>query len=316
MSRRSDASVPTVSFLCDYLGISRQGYYRHVDSKKELDVLLTSIVLYCQHVRQEQLPRSGMRELYALCRSHFGEKMAIGRDQCFNLLRANGLVLRSMRKPRTTDSRHHYRIYPDLLNTSPKLVAGRCGELMVSDITYVATDSGWAYLSLVTDAYTRLIVGHALSRTLEADGPMGALEMAADFYASNGIALEGSVHHSDRGVQYCSASYVDKLKERHIRISMTQTGDPLHNAMAERMNNTVKNGWLFDSRGMSFGQVERSIAHAVDMYNSVRPHQALGMRTPMQMLEDEKRRRPGCLSPEDWLPPRTAPPSVFLGLQT
>ena len=149
-----------VSFLCGYLGISRQGYYRHVDRTLEAEVLRTSIVLYCQEVLHD-MPKAGMRELYELSRRKFGKKFTIGRDQCFNLFRSNGLCQRRKKRPRTTNSNHNYFIYPDLLNTSPKLKAVRFGQLCVTDITYVATSSGWAYLSLVTDAAARLIVGWA-----------------------------------------------------------------------------------------------------------------------------------------------------------
>ena len=129
----------------------------------------------------------------------------------------------------------------------PNLHPARFGELCVTDITYVATSSGWAYLSLVTDAASRLIVGWCLHPTLERQGPMKALSMAIDFYRKYNVELSQLIHHSDRGVQYCCNEYVDKLKSLGIQISMTQTGDPLHNALAERMNNTLKNGWLFST---------------------------------------------------------------------
>lgn len=285
-----------ISVLCDYLGITRQGYYKHVFREAEVNVLKTSLILYCKAVRADQLPKAGMRVLYEMCQRRFGEKMTIGRDQFFDLLRANDMTLRRNCKPRTTNSNHNYYIYPDLLNTSPKLVARRFGQLVVGDITYVGTATGWAYLSLLTDAATRVIVGWALSETLEKEGPMEALGMAIEFYKSNGIAFseeeeEGLrlIHHSDRGSQYCSNEYVKLLKDSNIRISMTQTGDPLHNALAERMNNTIKNGWLFGCDNLTFDQSREQIAHAVEMYNTVRPHQALEMKTPMEQLEELRR---------------------------
>lgn len=273
-----------VSFLCGYLGISRQGYYRHVDRTLETDVLRTSIVLYCQAVLHE-MPKAGMRQLYELSRRKFGKKFTIGRDQCFKLFRSNGLCQRRRKRPRTTNSNHNYFIYPDLLNTSPKLKAVRFGQLCVTDITYVATSSGWAYLSLVTDAAARLIVGWDLHPTLAKAGPLKSIGSAMDFYRRHGVDLSSLIHHSDRGVQYCCNEYVDLLKRNGIRISMTQTGDPLHNALAERMNNTVKNGWLFDTEDKGFDEVKSLVAKAVDVYNNMRPHQALGMHTPMEEME-------------------------------
>ena len=275
-----------MKFLCDYFGITRQGYYKHVNRRQEIDVLSTSIVLYCNELLKV-LPKAGMRELYACCVHKFGSKMVIGRDRCYDIFRANGLCQRLRRKrPRTTNSNHHYYIYPDLLNVSPKFVAGKFGSMVVADITYVPTGQGWAYLSLLTDAASRSIVGYALYKTLEAEGPLRALDMAIAFYNKYDIEMSALIHHSDRGIQYCSNKYVEKLKENHINISMTQCGDPLHNALAERMNNTIKNGWLFDCADESFEQVRRRIEEAIYAYNYVRPHQAINMRTPMDVVKD------------------------------
>lgn len=276
----SENRHPSVSFLCDCLGISRQGYYKHTSKACELDILRTSVVLYCRHILSDLMPRAGMKVLYHMCRGKFGDKMRIGRDQCYALFRANGLVQRKRKRPRTTDSRHGLRVYPDMLNTTPKFRAGLLGDMAVADITYVATSEGWAYLSLLTDAATRMIIGYSLRRTLGTEGPLAALRMGLDFYAEHGVDLSRLIHHSDRGSQYCSKEYVDTLRGVQASISMTQTGDPLHNALAERMNNTVKNGWLFDCDGMDFSQVEGMVRRAVDIYNNVRPHQALGMATP------------------------------------
>ncbi|MBO5187273.1 MAG: integrase core domain-containing protein [Prevotella sp.] len=164
-------------------------------------------------------------------------------------------------------------------------MAQRFGELAVADITYVATSTGWAYRSLLMDA-SRMIVGYKLYSTLETAGPLAALGDAICFYQKHGVDIRSLIHHSDRGIQYCSNAYVDVLLSEKVQISMTQTGDPLHNAMAERLNNTIKNGWLFDCEGKSFEEVECLIHKAVRVYNNDRPHQALGMRTPRQALQE------------------------------
>lgn len=273
----------TVSFLCDYLGISRQGYDKHVDRWLETNVLRSSIVLYAMDILKD-IPKAGMRELYELCRLKFGLKFTIGRDQCYGIFRSNGLCQRNRKHPGTTYSNHNYFIYGNLLNTTPKLRPTGFGELCVADITNVATNTGWAYLSLVTNAASRVIVGWNLHPTLGKEGPIGALNMALECYRSYGIDPAGLIHHSDRGVQYCCNEYTALLKASGIRISMTQTGDPLHNALAERMNNTVKNGWLFDTRDKAFEKVRALVAKVVELYNTVRPHQSLGMRTPRQEL--------------------------------
>ena len=272
-----------VSGLCGLFGLSRQGYYKHSYRDEELDVLISSIVHYCRHVRNH-LPHSGCRQLHHLCIKYFGEKFILGRDRFFDVLRSNGLMLRRKRyRPHTTNSNHPYRIYEDLLNTYPKYIPTSHGCLLVADITYIATCEGFAYLSLLTDGYSRAIVGYALHPTLSSEGPLKALQMALDFYHHRGIETQGIIHHSDRGIQYASKEYTKKLLENQARISMTQTGDPLHNALAERMNNTVKNGWLYDCGEMNFEQAREKVDKAIYSYNWMRPHQAINMRTPMQM---------------------------------
>lgn len=238
------------------------------------------------YIRDEgRLPRAGCRELYELCRQYFKEKFTIGRDRFYDILRSNGLMLRKKRhRPRTTMSAHGYRLYEDLVNTSPRFIPQRSGSLVVSDITYVYTSEGFAYLSLVTDAYSRYVVGHHLSRSLESEGPLKAIRQAIDTYRSYGISTEGMIHHSDRGIQYASKAYTRTLESNHVRISMTQTGDPLHNALAERMNNTLKNEWLFNEGNLNFEQAKEAINRAVEMYNKARPHHALGMKTPLEVM--------------------------------
>ena len=273
--------------LCKLLGITRQGYYKHEEKTNEEDILISSVVWYCQYIRApDNLPKAGCRELLVLCKQYFGGKFTLGRDRFYDVLRANGMMLRQKKyHPRTTDSRHNNKIYPDLLNTSPKFVAKAPGELIVCDITYVYCHEGFGFLSLMTDAYTRYIVGYCFYETLETDGPLAALDMTIECYESFGITIgENTIHHSDRGVQYTSAAYVKRLQGLDIRISMTQTGDPLHNAMAERVNNTVKNEWMFNTGEFPFIDAGVSIDNAIMMYNKARPHQGIGMKTPYEMM--------------------------------
>ena len=283
----------TVKSLCGLLGISRQGYYKHKDKVDEVDILTGSIVMYCLYIRgKDNLPKAGCRQLYELCRQYFKEKFVIGRDQFYSILRANGLMLRQRKfHPRTTDSRHRFKIYSDLVNTSPRFVPEGNGRLIVCDITYICIEGGFAYLSLITDAYSRSVVGYCLSRTLDREGPLTALKNAISLYHRLGIDISSLIHHSDRGVQYASTDYVNLLKSNNIRISMTQTGDPLHNALAERMNNTLKNEWLFNNGNMTFEEAGKAIDKAVIMYNTARPHSALSMRTPQEILTGS------CLNP-------------------
>ncbi|QUI90058.1 IS3 family transposase [Porphyromonas gingivalis] len=281
-----------IARLCELLGFSRQAFYkRHLNdlARHEEDVLCSSIIQYCWHLRQaEHLPQAGFRELMVLCQQYFGPKFTLGRDRFYALLRRHGMMLRKRSvRPRTTNSRHRLYKYEDLLNTEPKFVPQRPGELLVADITYVAYQDGFAYLSLLTDAYSRCIVGYCLHPTLEVEGCLNALHQAFAFYDQHQIDTSNMIHHSDRGIQYAGKSYTDLLHGRGCRISMTQTGDPLHNALAERMNNTLKNSWHISSSKQSFDQALLSVDRAVRMYNEARPHQALRAKTPMQVITPE-----------------------------
>lgn len=242
------------------------------------------------------LPKAGYRQLFPLCARHFGEKFTLSQDAFQKLLRENGLMLRKRRfRPRTTDSRHGFKRYPDLLNTSPKRQATRPGELVVADITYIACQGDFAYLSLLTDAYSRCIVGYHLHPTLSTEGPLRALEMAFRFFDDHQIDIKDMIHHSDRGVQYASSIYTELLRQRGCRISMTQTGDPLHNALAERTNGTIKNSWDVSDPKQSFEDACRAVELAVERYNALRPHQALGMRAPLEALESYRPPAPQAL---------------------
>ncbi len=247
--------------MCRLLGITRQGYYKHTEKTNEEDILISSVVWYCQYIRSpDNLPKAGYRELLELCQQYFGAKFTLERDRFYAILRANDLMLRNKKyHPRTTNSSHNNKIYPDLLNTSPKFVAKAPGELVVCDITYVYCHEGFGYLSLITDSHTRYIVGYCFYESLETDGPLAALEMAVEFYSAFGVAIgKNTIHHSDR--------------------------DPLHNAMAERVNNTVKNCWMFNTGELVFLDASTSIDNAIMMYNKARPHQGIGMKTPFEMM--------------------------------
>ncbi|PDP76204.1 DDE-type integrase/transposase/recombinase, partial [Porphyromonas gingivalis] len=150
-----------------------------------------------------------------LCQQYFGPKFTLGRDRFCALLRRHGMMLRKRSvRPRTTNSEHRLYKYEDLLNTEPKFVPQRPGELLVADITYVAYQDGFAYLSLLTDAYSRCIVGYCLHPTLEVEGCLNALHQAFAFYDQHQIDTSNMIHHSDRGIQYASKSYTDLLHGR------------------------------------------------------------------------------------------------------
>lgn len=197
----------------------------------------------------------------------------MGRDAFFELLRANGLLVRRKRSyARTTFSYHRFRKYPDLAR---ELVPGRANQLWVSDITYIRVGQDFAYLSLVTDAYSRKIIGFCLSHDLSTDSCLKALKMALVTRLTD-LPL---IHHSDRGIQYCSRAYIHLLKKKGIGISMTQSGNPRDNAIAERVNGILKQELLkeyYDNIGIAYTNIKQAIA----IYNTLRPHSSVDMLTP------------------------------------
>lgn len=225
-------------------------------------------------------PVLGCVKLYIIISALFKETGCMpGRDAFIEILRKHGLMLhiRRRRRYRTTDSNHRYRKYENLVKD---MVPYRPNEVWVSDITYVETEEGVCYLSLITDAYSHKIVGWSLGPTLETTYPLEALRMALS--GIDASTARGLVHHSDRGCQYCSDAYVSELKKRGIRISMTQSGDPLENAIAERANGILKSEWLYKMSIPDCETCKAELARIIDFYNTERPHMSIGMQTPEQ----------------------------------
>jgi putative transposase len=261
--------------LCRLLGYSPQAYYQYQRSSGkralEEDLLIAQVL----HHRSLQ-PRLGGRKLYEMMGAFMeAHQLQIGRDMLFYLLRTNGLLNRKRRRsmPRTTDSNHWMKKYPDLVRD---IVLGRADELWVSDITYIQLKNNrFAYLSLVTDAYSRKIVGYCLNNDLSAAGPVEALKMALKGRVGNGPLI----HHSDRGSQYCCNDYISLLKSAAINISMTQSGNPKHNAIAERVNGILKQE-LLEEVYANIKVAWQSVITAIDTYNRIRPHSSVDMMTP------------------------------------
>lgn len=200
----------------------------------------------------------------------------IGRDAMFTLLAERGLLI-TKRKRRgfiTTLSKHRFKKYPNIIRDFLPIAPN---QLWVSDITYIHLAGGFAYLSLITDAYSRKIVGFFLSRDLSATGPLNALRMAL----TGNPDRTGLIHHSDRGVQYCCDAYVKLLQDKKIKISMTQNGDPLENAIAERVNGILKQEFL-EEVFPDYEKAQKSIAIACSTYNHLRPHGSIDHLKPAE----------------------------------
>ncbi|MBE6268685.1 MAG: IS3 family transposase [Bacteroidales bacterium] len=274
---REECREHSLSTLCGLFGYSRQSYYKRDVNDFAEDAIEPLIVEKAQDYRRNN-PGLGCAKLYLIIKDMFEETGCMpGRDAFIELLRKNGLMVQIKRRKRyrTTDSNHNYRKYPNLIEG---VIPHRPNEIWVADITYVETDEGVCYLSLITDAYSHKIVGWAVGPTLETAYPLEALYMALS--TLQGEEAEHLIHHSDRGCQYCSMAYVNELKKRGISISMTQSGDPLENAVAERANGILKTEWLYKMKIETRQECSSVLKRIIGFYNNERPHMSIGMQTP------------------------------------
>jgi putative transposase len=263
----------SLSRLCSLSGFSRQAYYKHRLLKEKEPLQEELIIRQVLGYRKLQ-PRIGGRKLHFLLGPFMAlHRIRMGRDAFFKMLGRYGLLLKRRRgKPQTTNSNHWMKRHPNLVE---KLVPAYSDQLWVSDITYLTLCDSDAFLSLVTDAYSRKIVGFHVSKSLKADGCVLALEMAV---AGCG-KTEGLIHHSDRGGQYCCEQYVQVLNDCKINISMTQNGNPKDNAIAERVNGILKME-LLEPVFTDIDAARAAVTQAVNTYNYLRPHSSISMLTP------------------------------------
>ena len=255
-------------------GKTRQAFYDHAQ-RNESALFEEALVIDLVKSYRTLLPKVGTLKLLHMLKDDFAaHKINIGRDNFFKLLRDHGLLIKRKRRyARTTDSDHPYRKWPDLTK-SFKIKATE--QLWVSDITYLRTDNGFIYLSLITDAWSHKIVGHHLSQNLKTQGCIIALNKAISTLGSS----QKLIHHSDRGVQYCCEPYVTLLHKNNIGISMTQTGSPYDNALAERVNGILKDELVLDKTFRSYSEAVAAVHKAIDTYNRIRPHMTCGNLTP------------------------------------
>ncbi len=265
-----------ITSLCSLLGYSRQAFYQNIQSSEQKVLGEELIIQEVLRIRERQ-KRVGTRKLLLMLEPFLSQhKLQIGRDGLFDLLGANNLLvrIRKSRVPRTTFSNHWMHKYPNLIIG---MVVSAPDRLWVSDITYITLKEDFAYLSLVTDAYSRLITGYHLGKTLHAEGCVKALKMAIKRLPEDSSVI----HHSDRGSQYCSYEYVEILKSNHVSISMTQNSDPRENAIAERVNGIIKQELLSGSYD-NFTQAATAIKGAINIYNNERRHSSIDMLTPQE----------------------------------
>jgi putative transposase len=269
-----------VVLLCRVAGMARQNYYkqRRIRERETVD---ESLVLELIRRERWRHPRMGGRKLLVLVGGELEEAgVKIGRDRFFSLLGRHDLLIERKRQGVvTTRSWHGFGVYP---NRAKDLVPSGPHQLWVSDITYIRTIEGFMFLCLVMDVFSRAIVGYDSSDSLEMEGALRALSMAQGQLP----ALSRTMHHSDRGSQYCCGAYIQRLRGRGMTISMTEANHCYENSRAERLNGILKQEYGLGETFSSKEEVGRAVREAVSLYNDWRPHGAIGNRIPMQVHEE------------------------------
>lgn len=260
--------------LCELSGITTQAYYKGRKSRKR-KAIDEDLVVEEVRLKRARHPRMGTRKLlHELHAVWAAAGVKVGRDRLFDVLRDKNLLIEPKRKwIQTTDSRHNLPLFGNLL---PEREPTAPNQVFVSDITYLRSDEGWLYLSLITDLYSRKIVGWSLADNLNASESIRALRMAMEQVPDN----RWPIHHSDRGSQYCCHEYTKILRENNWSISMTEINHCAENCYAERVNGILKNEYNLDMEFRSKSQAHRAVAEAICLYNDERPHNSLGKRKP------------------------------------
>jgi transposase InsO family protein len=230
-----------------------------------------------REIRREE-PMTGCRKLYDRLQPRFEQEgIGLGRDKLFELLSERGMLVKVRRKAqRTTYSNHSYAVAPNRLKNRE---VSAPNQVFVSDITYLTLRSGFAYLFLVTDLYSRKIVGHYLSKDLRHQGAIEALRRALHEVPDS----QGILHHSDRGCQYCCHEFLRYLGENGMSSSMTDENHCYQNAVAERVNGILKLEFYLDSNFSNHAQAAKAVADAIRVYNFKRTHWSLGLKTPAEV---------------------------------
>lgn len=278
--KAAKAIKASVSELCACFELTRDAYYKLFRRKKKQAAAEQRVVELVKEERRDQ-PRVGTRKLHEALRLPLeASGLKVGRDKLFDILRQHQmLVKRKKASCKTTYSYHRFHKYKNLVKD---MAVTAPNQVWVSDITYIRTVNGFCYLALITDLFSRRIVGYDLSDTLELAGCLGAFKRAQK--AARPAA--GLVHHSDRGIQYCSNQYVEELKKHNVRISMTEENHCYENAVAERVNGILKDEFYLDQCFFSTDHARLAAKNAIDIYNSKRLHLSLGYKTPNMVFKN------------------------------
>ena len=262
-------------------GLNRQVYYRSTKRSKASRKKAEQVIELVENIRMK-MPRIGGRKLYFMLNEPL-KTLKIGRDKFFNILKANHLLITPKRSYHiTTNSHHRFRKHKNLVLdyqiTKPN-------QVWVADITYIGNRKNPSYLSLITDAYSKKIVGHYVAENLTTEGSLLALKKAINTTELKELSL---IHHSDRGLQYCSDEYQKNLEKNNIKCSMTQNSDPYENAVAERINGILKQEFNIDKFDVETKIKRKIVEESIEIYNELRPHFSNHYLTPNQMHKQEK----------------------------
>jgi transposase InsO family protein len=262
--------------LCGYFGVSRQSFYKWLkyEAKKRLESHI--ITRWVKDKRKIQKVE-GCYKLWKKHKVEFNIEMALGRDKFFELMGDEGLLIKRKRKyVRTTNSEHGFRTYSNKIKDLKIL---KPNHVWVCDITYISTRRGFMYLALITDLFSRKIVGYDISDSLEAEGCRRALKKALSSVKNS----EGIIHHSDRGIQYCCKEYIKLLMEHGMEISMAAKGDCYENAVAERVNGILKQEYGLGDKFINKEVAAKATREAINLYNTIRLHRSINFKTPAEI---------------------------------
>lgn len=274
LSLERASALVSVQGLCALAGCSRQAFYKQCRRRTRREVDEDMIVELVKCERRIQ-PKLGVRKLLVvLARDMADLGIELGRDRLFALLRDRGLlVLRRRGGARTTNSRHGFRMWPNLIR---HVIATQVHQVWFSDLTYIRTEEGFMYLALMMDACSRKVVGWDISDSLEAEGCLRALRMALGQLPAGAAPI----HHSDRGTQYCCGQYVEALERRGCLVSMTEINHCYENATAERLNGILKGEYGLGETFRSKVQAQEAARQAINIYNERKPHTMLKNLVP------------------------------------
>jgi len=271
----------SISFACNLFGYNRQVYYRSKRRALKNQQRAQRVISLVTSVRL-RMPRLGGKKLYHILQGELKE-LNVGRDKLFDILRANHLLIKPKRQYHvTTNSYHRFRKHKNLIEN---VKVCHPEQVWVSDITYIGERSNPQYLALVTDLYSKKIVGFDVSNSLSVAGSIRALQMAL---ISRKYKKADLIHHSDRGLQYCSDQYQELLNKHKVRCSMTEKYDPYQNATAERINGILKQEFIMGIKSNDLALMKCLIKESIKIYNAERPHLSCQMHTPEFMHSQSK----------------------------